>query len=122
MEFKDRLKELIELKNNGSQKNLSLATAIPTSTINCWFTKDIKPTYVQIIKLAQYFGVTTDYLLGLEDDFGIRTNTGAVEEFTPLEREIIKSYRALPSASKKLVLKMLDINEKVAGQKRGAVD
>ena len=70
MEFKERLKELIELKNDGSQKNLSIATGIPTSTINCWFTKDIKPTYVQIIKLAQYFCVTTDYLLGLEDDFG----------------------------------------------------
>lgn len=102
MEFKERLKDLIQQKNNGSQKNLSLATAIPASTINCWFTKDIKPTYVQIIKLAQYFGVTTDYLLGLEDDFGHKIETKS-DTYTTEERKLINDFRQLSPALKKML-------------------
>lgn len=108
MEFKNRLKELIEEKNEGSQKKLSLATNIPASTINCWFTKDIKPTYVQIIKLAKYFDVSADYLLGLEDDFGVRTATTIDDGLSNEEREIIKKYRELNVHGKKLVNTAID--------------
>lgn len=109
MKFKERLKDLIEQKNNGSQKNLSLATAIPASTINCWFTKDIKPTYVQIIKLAQYFGVTTDYLLGLEDEFGHRTSDDLIKrpqyEITDKQlQDVVKLFGVMTELQKAHVL------------------
>ncbi|GEM_PF-2337511 len=109
MEFKNRLKELIEEKTAGSQKKLSLATNIPASTINCWFTKDIKPTYVQIVKLAKFFDVTADYLLGLEDDFGVRTATPVGDGLSSEERRLINQYRTLPDKIKKTIRDQIEI-------------
>lgn len=126
MEFKDRLKELIEEKTEGSQKKLSLETNIPASTINCWFTKDIKPTYVQIVKLAQYFEVSTDYLLGLEDDFGVRTAAPMhdTEHYSEEEKRLIEDYRALNYYGKKLVkqtFETLKATSVQSGQKKNII-
>ena len=65
-EFSDRLKELRE------ERNISLSTlanAIDTSTIaiSRWERELRTPNIEQLKKLAVYFGVTADYLIGLED-------------------------------------------------------
>lgn len=104
MEFKNRLKELIEEKNEGSQKKLSLATSIPASTINCWFTKDIKPTYVQIIKLAKYFEVSADYLLGLIDDFGAPPSHDTAN-LTQKEKALLKAFNNLLPETQDFILR-----------------
>ena len=66
MEFADRLKELREEKKLSIQQ-LAKETRIGSSSICRWENKqsDIKST--QLIILAKYFNVSTDYLLGLED-------------------------------------------------------
>lgn len=120
-EFRANLKAIRKEKNL-TQRQVAEQLGVVESCYANWEQGRTEPDISTLRRLSLIFEVSIDYLLSLEDDFGIRTNTGTVEEFSPLEREIIKSYRALPSASKKLVLKMLDIDEKVAGQKRGAVD
>ncbi len=66
MEFKQRLKEL-RLEKGLSIQSLSKNVGIGSSSICRWENKqaDIKST--ELIILANYFGVSTDYLLGLED-------------------------------------------------------
>ncbi len=64
--FGERLRYL----RNGaklSAKQLGLAIGVSDAAIINWENdvNDIKGEY--LIKLAQFFGVTTDYLLGLED-------------------------------------------------------
>ena len=92
MNFKEILIELINEKTNGSQKELAEQTGIPASTINCWLKKDTKPTYVQILKLADFFEVSVDYLLGRESDSGI-VNINA--NLSDSEKELVCILREL---------------------------
>ena len=65
--FNNRLKEL-RLKSTKSQKDLAIETKISQPSINFWERGKCSPNANAIIALANFFGVTTDYLLG-ESDF-----------------------------------------------------
>ena len=64
--FIERLKEL-RLERGLSQEQLAKATGFSNSAISYWETGERVPNALAIITLAKYFGVTADYLLGLED-------------------------------------------------------
>ncbi len=46
---------------------LSIASNIPRTTISNWLHHTRTPQIDSLCVLAEYFGVTTDYLLGRED-------------------------------------------------------
>jgi len=50
-----------------TQKSLACAMGMSRSTIAMWETSDICPKQESLKKLADYFGVSTDYLLGRDD-------------------------------------------------------
>jgi transcriptional regulator with XRE-family HTH domain len=63
-----RLKNLREAKNL-TQKDLALVLGLNSkSTITNYGQNDREPDYETLIKIAKYFGVSTDYLLGLKDE------------------------------------------------------
>ncbi len=64
--FPERLKEL-RIENNLSQRALARATNLSQSAIVHWENNTRVPNADAVIILAQYFNVSTDYLLGLED-------------------------------------------------------
>ena len=64
--FQQRLKEL-RLSKGLSQKQLGQIIGTTYSAISYWETGINEPKASYIINLARYFGVSTDYLLGLED-------------------------------------------------------
>lgn len=64
--FCERLRELRNDKNL-STKKLGELTGFGNSTISRWETGVNDITSDNLIVLAKFFGVTTDYLLGLED-------------------------------------------------------
>lgn len=64
--FAERLKELRNDKEL-SQTQLAKATGLSHTAIVYWETEQRVPNANAIIVLAKFFGVTTDYLLGLED-------------------------------------------------------
>ena len=66
MKFKERLKELRVL-HGLSQMQLANATGISQSAIAKWELGKTEPTASAIILLAEYFGESTDYILGLID-------------------------------------------------------
>lgn len=97
MGFSIRLKELRNEKNV-SQAALSKAIGVSTGCIGMLETGKREPTSNTLLLLSNYFGVTTDYLLGREDDFGnVETNADLSEE----EKEILATYRALPVQRRK---------------------
>ena len=49
------------------QKDLAQVLGLKASTVACYETNHIRPSYEVLIALADYFEVTTDYLLGRED-------------------------------------------------------
>ena len=61
-----RIKEL-RLENKLSQLALSRAIGVDKRAIIFWEQEVNEPKASYIIRLAQFFGVSSDYLLGLED-------------------------------------------------------
>ena len=64
--FSERLKEL-RLEKNLTQTELAQETGISQAGIAKWETGDRNPSVDCLIILAKFFGVTIDYLVGLED-------------------------------------------------------
>jgi len=67
--FKDRLREL-RTEAGISKQELSKAINFGVSIIYYWENGDREPTSKALLALSEYFHVSTDYLLGREDDFG----------------------------------------------------
>lgn len=65
-EFAERLKELREEKGL-SLSQLGKEIGISYVAIGRWEKKQRIPNIESLVILAKFFGVTTDYLLGLED-------------------------------------------------------
>ncbi len=64
--FADRLKDLRKEKGL-SQAQLARAVGVSYGVVCYWETDRSEPTAPNIVKLADYFGVTADYLLGRVD-------------------------------------------------------
>ena len=62
----ERIFKLME-RDGINAKELSKVTGVGNSTISAWKKGLQKPSTDAIIKIAKYFGVTTDYLLLGED-------------------------------------------------------
>lgn len=68
MGFKDRLKDL-RAKKGITQEVLALDLGIPESTVRRYESSDENtPRRERLEKIADYFGVSVDYLLGRTDD------------------------------------------------------
>ena len=65
--FPVRLRELME-QNKCTQADLAQATGRTRQTVSQYTTGMSEPGYDVLVKIALYFDVTTDYLLGLTDD------------------------------------------------------
>ena len=77
--FGKRLKEL-RLEQGITQKELANALSCNQSMITRWERCECEPTESIIKVTALYFNVSTDYLLGLEDDFGNKTYTAPTSD------------------------------------------
>lgn len=64
--FGERLKELRAERRIG-QIELSRAIGVSSGIISLWETGQREPKMSNLILLAQYFDVSIDYLVGLED-------------------------------------------------------
>ena len=64
--FSERLKELRQEKGL-SLRELEKEVKISSSALSRWENGQTEAKSSQLIILAKYFGVTLDYLLGLED-------------------------------------------------------
>lgn len=77
--FINRFNELCREKNITRYK-LSIDLQIGNSTIYGW-EKGQQPTADKLIKLADYFEVSTDYLLGRSNDIGIIQTNANLSDF-----------------------------------------
>ena len=64
--FAERLSELLS-ENNLSKRELGKRVGVSASSISDWSTGKIQPTAENIYLIADYFKVSSDYLLGLKD-------------------------------------------------------
>ena len=97
MDFGEKSKYLRKEKGL-SQVELAQALNVSKACISMIEIGKNEPTANALIRYANFFECTADYLLGREDDFGNITVKG--EHGTPLsfsEEQLIKDYRKLPA-------------------------
>lgn len=100
----------LRLENGLTQKEL--AVNINSTNKNIWAYENgiATPPYDVLVAYAQFFNVSADYLLGLEDDFGIKKSAGAsAPTFTREEMDLVFKFRELPEQLKAIVKQQLDV-------------
>ena len=70
MEFKDRLREL---RGKRTQKEIAKLLGVPLNSYNNW-ENGREPSYAVLKKIAEFYHVTVDYLVGYEDNHTPDTN------------------------------------------------
>lgn len=89
-----RLKELREFRELTQQE---VAKAVNTSRTNIgrWEKGENEPSASSLAALADFFEVSTDYLLGREDDFGGAHFPTPAAELTQEEKRLLEVFRKL---------------------------
>ncbi|MPM70684.1 hypothetical protein SDC9_117641 [bioreactor metagenome] len=90
MDFMTRLYDLRE-EIDMKQKDLAAMLTIKPSAISKYEKGIAQPSIPTLIKIAEIFHVSMDYLLGLSSV----KNPYSTDNFTPKEAEIIAKYRKL---------------------------
>lgn len=106
MNFCEIIKYL-RLEKGVTQGEVAKGTKLTPTCICQLETGARHPTGSTVRELAIYFGVSADYLLGLEDDFGVKKIPPAPsvgnESYSAEERELIKKYRSLSPELKEML-------------------
>lgn len=109
MNFYDRYEELCQEHGMKPQTPKMLEiTEASSGTISGW-KKGVMPKAETIVRIAKYFGVTTDYLLGLSDSRNGR------DTFTEEERLLISAYRSATTEGKFIIIQTC-MNQKEASK------
>ena len=95
--FSDRLKELIDERKESGQTLRGLAKDLEVSlgVLSDWQNGNKTPRGDSIIKLAQYFDVSADYLLGLTNARTPDADLRTVAEYTGLSEKAIVELKHL---------------------------
>lgn len=84
--YENRIRALREDRDL-RQMDVSIATGIDQKTLSNYETGKTNPDSYSIIRLAEFFGVSTDYLLGYSK-FNIKSNGDIASRLEKIETEI----------------------------------
>ncbi len=103
------IKEL-RLERNLTQSEVAKAIGTSQRNIGRWENGENTPAAIYVKALAEFFCVSADYLLGLEDDFGVRVDDKQKkpDALSVEERRLLEGYREINAAGKKLVMQTVE--------------
>ena len=109
MNYAERLKAL-RLECGMTQPELAKKSNLATSCIAMIELGRREPSANTLICLSQALEVSADYLLGLEDDFGVRVDDKEKnpDTLSAEERRLVEGYREINAAGKKLVMQTVE--------------
>ena len=105
MEFSRRLENLLE-ENNLTQRRLSKELHIAPSTQNGYLRRNREPDFATLIKLARYFKVSIDYLLGVTNT---RRPYAAGNCYDDSEEDLLDTFRSLGPQEQNYLIKQAHI-------------
>ena len=99
-----RLRTLREEKGL-SMEQLANAVEVSNASICTWEHGNTEPRASQIVRFAQFFGCSTDYLTGNTDDMGYYIPSDPLSvSVNADEMQLLDSYRKLNKNSQKLLI------------------
>lgn len=90
-------------ERNLTQLQLSELLHYTQSNISEWEKGSVEPKASALKTLSDFFDVSIEYLLGIEDDFGKRTIEKATPQLNAEEQQLLNDYRALSAPGKQLI-------------------
>lgn len=106
MNFSERFKTLRE-DHHLTQFELSKYLNISRSCISMIEIGRNDPTASTLLAYANYFQISTDFLLCREDDFGNITIQSEGESLTSQEKELLDGFRSLSPGTQEMILRVL---------------
>ncbi len=95
-----RLKEC-RIEKQLNQKEVAKKLNITQQTYSDYETGRTNPDIDSLIKIANILGVTADYLLGREDDFGnITIKNSPAEKLSAEDKELLEYFHSLTKSEK----------------------
>jgi len=98
MKFGERLENLLD-EYDLTQKQLSTELHIAPTTLNGYVKSNREPDYSTLIRLAEYFDVSIDYLLGVTN-----IKKYPEEALSVKEGDLVGTYRCLEPEKQELLL------------------
>ncbi|MCH5156862.1 MAG: helix-turn-helix transcriptional regulator [Clostridiales bacterium] len=102
--FADKLYELLAEKGL-NRKQFAEKCGIPYPTVIGWTNLNRLPDYSALMKLADFFDCSVDYLMCRQDDVG---NITVVNSLTNDEEKLLTTYKQLTHAQKQAVSKLVE--------------
>ena len=97
--MKEQLQKLRKSKNL-TQEEISDIIGVKLSTYQKYERDVISPPYDTLIKIAKYYNVSTDYLLGLQE----QPNPLAMLNISVNDKKFIEIYSELPDTHKQIFI------------------
>jgi transcriptional regulator with XRE-family HTH domain len=106
------------LRTESELTQIALAQAINTSQRNIgrWEKDEIEMGANFAVKIAQFFNVSVEYLLGYTDDLGFLPNEKNSPTLTNAEEDLLSTYRTMPKSLQEIAL---DTMHSLAGNTAG---
>ena len=103
------LENLRKLRENAaiSQKQLAEIIGVSQQSINKYENHNIEPDIETLIRIADYFDTTVDYLIGRHDRYD-KADNNAVYELSGQEFAVVSKFRNLTHKQKKCVITVID--------------
>jgi len=83
----------LRLASGWSQVELAKRLSVSKQAVSNWENDNIQPSIEMLMRMARIFGVTTDYLLGLEDSPSLNVS-GLPTTFVAHLQLLIEDYRS----------------------------
>ena len=100
--FSLRLRELRESAGYSSQQSFADAFGVAQSTVGNWEAGKREPNYATTLRLANFFGVSIDYLLGHEKEPTVKD-----DGLSKAEISLISLFRQLPPDQQDTVVRIV---------------
>ena len=100
--------QLLRKNKNLTQEEISDIIGVKLSTYQKYERDAISPPYETLIKIADFYGVTTDYLLGRSTDTPPLSQLASQFNMSALEREIVDGYLSLPEDMREGLMDFLE--------------
>lgn len=94
-----------------SQKELGNLMHVSQTSVSQWESGTTNPDIKMLIALAEFYGVTTDFLLGRMEPESISDSGFSYEQVTNFEKKVIESFRQLPAGEKEMICRAMGMED-----------